>query len=46
MDKYIKPDITFEEYKLVDVITTSTGADSESREPTTRPNSTPYIPIP
>ncbi len=46
MEKYVKPDITVEEYKPVDVITTSAGDSGSSGEPTTRPNSTPYIPIP
>lgn len=45
MEKYVKPYITVEEYKTADVLTTSAG-DGSSDEPTTRPNSTPYIPIP
>ncbi|MBO5495418.1 MAG: hypothetical protein J5964_06850 [Eubacterium sp.] len=47
MEKYMKPEMTVDNFQSVDVLTTSTdmGGDS-SNEPTTRPNSTPYIPIP
>lgn len=44
MEKYLKPEINVENFKTVDVITTS--ADGGMDEPTTRKNSTPYIPIP
>ena len=42
--KSTKPEINVENFKTVDVITTS--ADGGMDEPTTRKNSTPYIPIP
>ena len=47
MEKYMKPEMTVDNFRTVDVLTISadTGGDS-SNEPTTRPNSTPYIPIP
>ena len=44
MEKYLKPEMKVENYRTVDVI--STSADSGMDEPTTRKNSTPYIPIP
>ena len=46
MEKYMKPEITVENFQSVDVLTTSTDIGGGSNEPTTRPNSTPYIPIP
>ncbi len=47
MEKYLKPEMKLDEIHPVDVLTASAdmGGDS-SNEPTTRPNSTPYIPIP
>ena len=47
MEKYINPEMTVDNFQSVDVLTTSTDMDGgSSNEPTTRPNSTPYIPIP
>ncbi len=47
MEKYTKPEMTVDNFRLVDVLTTSTDTGGgSSTEPTTRPNSTPYIPIP
>lgn len=47
MEKYLKPEMTIDSFQAVDVLTTSTVDGGGSREePTTRPNSTPYIPIP
>ena len=47
MEKYMKPEMTIDDFCLVDVLTTSGDTDGgSSGEPTTRPNSTPYIPIP
>ncbi len=44
MEKYLKPEITVEEFKAVDVLTESSGSTPE--EPTTQSYTTPYIPIP
>ena len=47
MEKYMKPEMTVDNFQSVDVITTSADmGGGSSDEPTTRPNSTPYIPIP
>ena len=47
MEKYMKPTITVDNFRSVDVLTTSADMEGgSSNEPTTRPNSTPYIPIP
>ena len=47
MEKYMKPEMTVDNFQSVDVLTTSADmGGGSSDEPTTRPNSTPYIPIP
>lgn len=47
METYLKPEMTVDIFQSVDVLTASADmGDGSSNEPTTRPNSTPYIPIP